>query len=73
MFVDALLRTNFRKIPKEDAAEVLVQALVWKEAIGRSIDIGSLEPGEGLGPTKDWLRFWARSGNCIYPADDSDV
>jgi NAD(P)H-binding len=31
---DALLRTNFRKIPREDAAEVLVQALLWKEAIG---------------------------------------
>ena len=32
---DALLRTNFRKIPREDMAEVLVQALLWKEAIGR--------------------------------------
>jgi hypothetical protein len=32
---DALLRTPFRKIPKEDVAEVLVQALVWKEAIGK--------------------------------------
>ena len=31
---DALLRTNFRKIPREDVAEVLVQALLWKEAIG---------------------------------------
>ena len=34
---DALLRTNFRKIPKEDVAEVLVQALQWKEAIGNSL------------------------------------
>ena len=32
---DALLRTNFRKIPREDVAEVLVQSLIWKEAIGR--------------------------------------
>lgn len=31
---DALLRTNFRKIPREDVAEVLVQSLLWKEAIG---------------------------------------
>ena len=66
---DALLRTPLRKIPKEDVAEVLIQALIWKEAIGRSIDIGSLPPGEGNGPTKDWLRFWARPGNCAYPAD----
>jgi NAD(P)H-binding len=36
---DALLRTNFRKIPREDAAEVLVQALLWKEAIGESVGI----------------------------------
>ena len=32
---DALLRTNFRKIPREDVAEVLVQALVCKDAIGK--------------------------------------
>ena len=74
---DALLRTDFKAIPKEDAAEVLVQALIWKEAIGRSIDIGSLAPSESRsegGSTKEdlWLRFWARSGDCIYP-DDTDV
>lgn len=27
---DALLRTQLRKIPREDVAEVLVQALIWK-------------------------------------------
>jgi NAD(P)H-binding len=42
---DALLRTNFRKIPREDVAEVLVQALVCKDAIGKSAErISSLEP-----------------------------
>ena len=51
---DSLLRTNFRKIPREDVAEVLVQALIWKEAIGRSIDIASRPEGQGAGPTKDW-------------------
>jgi hypothetical protein len=35
---DALLRTNFRKIPREDVAEVLVQALVCKDAIGESAE-----------------------------------
>ncbi len=28
---DSLLRTNFKKIPREDLAEVLIQALIWKE------------------------------------------
>ncbi len=71
---DSLLRTPYRKIPKEDVAEVLVQALVWKEAVGRSIDVGSLPINEAgsTGPTKDWLRFWAKPGNCAYPADFND-
>lgn len=63
---DALLRTPYKKIPKEDVAECLVQSLLWKEAIGRSIDIAS---GPLAKPTKDWLRFWARPGDCMYPAD----
>lgn len=62
---DALLRTPYKKIPKEDVAECIVQALLWKEAIGRSIDIAS-GPSK---PSRDWLRFWARPGNCFYPAD----
>lgn len=68
---DALLRTQFKKITKEDAAEVIVQALVWKEAMGRSIDIAN-GPNE-KSPTKDWLRFWARPGDCVYPADFDDL
>lgn len=70
---DALLRTSFRKIPREDVAEVLVQALIWKEAIGRSIDIASRPEGQGAGPTKDWLRFWSRPGNCVYPVDFDEL
>ena len=66
---DALLRTKFRKIPREDCAEVLVQTLLWKEAIGRSIDVASKPPDRGSGPTKDWLRFFAMPGDCVYPAD----
>lgn len=71
---DALLRTPFRKIPREDVAEVLVQALIHKEAIGRSIDVASRPPEDTLGkPTKDWLRFWSRPGNCCYPADFDNI
>lgn len=65
---DALLRTNLRKIPKEDAAEVLIQALLWKEAIGRSIDVATRPIIESKA-TIDWLRFWSMPGNCLYPAD----
>jgi hypothetical protein len=63
------LRTQFRKIPREDAAEVIVQALVWKEAIGRSIDVAAREKGSGSTKTQDWLRFWSMPGNNVYPAD----
>jgi len=66
---DSLLRTSFRKIPEEDCAEVLVQALLHKESIGRSIDVASRPPGQGAGPTKDWSRFWSIPGNCLYPSD----
>ena len=41
---DALLRTNFRKIPREDVAEVLVQAVVCKDAIGKSAERISSHP-----------------------------
>ena len=32
------------KISKEDVAEVILQSLLWKEAIGRNIDIVLLHP-----------------------------
>ena len=65
---DSLLRTPFVRIPKQDVAEVCIQALVIKEAIGRSIDIAAR--AEGTAPaTKDWLRFWSIPGNNLYPSD----
>lgn len=93
---DALLRTNFRKIPREDVAEVLVQALIHKEAIGRIIDISSKpvasstaapNPSSGAkggdsaegGKEKlkmhatDWLSFWSKPGDCVYPSDFDDA
>jgi hypothetical protein len=82
------LRKNFKKISKEDAAEVIVQALIWKESINRSIDIANL-PNDvadanedntssssflaSTTTTKDWLRFWSRPGDCVYPADFDDL
>jgi len=104
---DALLRTQYRRISREDAAEVLVQALIWKEAIGRSIDVAckplkdaksgpnfhpssldgttattgggaASKAGKGVSSrdpniVNDWLRFWSRPGNCVYPADFDDL
>jgi nucleoside-diphosphate-sugar epimerase len=67
---DALLRTNFKTIPCKDLAEVVVQSLVWKEAIGRSLDVAAREKGTGSSKTQDWLRFWSTPGNNLYPADD---
>jgi hypothetical protein len=67
---DNLMRNGYKKIPKADVAEVIVQSLLWKEAIGRSIDIAAR--GEGTGPTKDWLRFFSLPGNNLYPSDLSE-
>ena len=47
---DALLRTNFRKIPREDVAEVLVQALVCKDAIGKLRTIADILFVDGSRP-----------------------
>lgn len=70
---DALLRTDYRNIPMEDVAEVIVQSLLWSEAVCRSIDIAALPEGDEKGPNRDWLRFWARPGNCVYPDDFDDA
>lgn len=69
---DSLLRAGFRKIGKEDCAEVLMQALLWKEAKSRSIDIAARENSPN-GITKDWLRFFSRPGDCLYPADFDEL
>lgn len=69
---DALLRSNFKRIPRDDVAEVLFQSLLFPEAINRSIDIAS-GPADSTRVIKDkegWLRFWSREGNCIYPFDE---
>lgn len=70
---DRLTRTEFRRVSREDAAEVLVQSLGWKESIGKSIDIANrpLASGETFKPM-DWLRFWSQPGTCIYPSDSDD-
>jgi hypothetical protein len=76
---------------------VILQALLWKESIGRSIDIasksakvfqsssqdsnkkdGKLVLSGGFSSAdgdivNDWLRFWSRPGNCLYPADFDDL
>lgn len=67
---DALIARGLNKISKEDVAEVLMQALLWKEAIGRSIDVCSKPPSDkqAAGPSKDWIRFWSMPGDCTYPS-----
>ena len=65
---DVLLRSDYKSISEADAAETIVQSLLWREALGRSIDIAN-------GPVKlkmqqDWLKFWSRPGNCMFPSND---
>ena len=103
---DDILLRNFKKISIDDTAEVIIQALIWKEAIGRSIDIANkpitnsksisssnINTKKGLFIDKnnknernndsksvnnsnkhtDWLRFWSKPGNCMYPSDFDDL
>ena len=65
---DTLLRTPYKTIPREDLAEVLVSALLIKDAIGRSIDVAARQ--EGTEATKDWRRFWSLPGSNTYPPLD---
>lgn len=62
---DKLLNEKTRSIPRADVAEVCVQALTNKNALNRSFDIVSKEPGEGI-VTNDWQAFFLKSGNCNY-------
>ena len=62
---DLLLKEPVRSIPREDVAEVCVQALNQKGALNRSFDIISRQPGEGT-VTKDWTSFFSQKGNCKY-------
>jgi hypothetical protein len=59
---------NVMNVTFKDVAEVLLQSLIWPEAIGRSIDIGSHPEGKSPQPM-DWRNFWNSVDNCAYPAD----
>jgi len=59
---DRLLRSPYSSISQEDCAEVIVQALLFREAQRRSIDIAV---GSERGKT-DWIDFWTNNANCHY-------
>jgi hypothetical protein len=52
-------------VPREDVAEVCVQALKCEKAKNRSFDLISFEPGNGVATT-DFDGFFACEGNCKY-------
>lgn len=62
---DELLKEKVRSIPRDDVAEVCVQALLQPRASKRSFDIISKEPGQGE-VTKDWKKFFDQKGDCKY-------
>ena len=57
-----------RSIPREDVAEVLVQALLVPGYRGRSFDIRSFAEGEGGAVTTDFAALLGELGdkNCDY-------
>ena len=59
---DRLLRSPYSSISHEDCAEVIIQALLFREAQRRSIDIAV---GSERGKT-DWIDFWTNNANCHY-------
>jgi uncharacterized protein YbjT (DUF2867 family) len=62
---DKLLKETVRSIPREDVAEVCVQALKCTGAKNRAFDIISREPGTG-DVTTDWNKFFKAKGNSKY-------
>ena len=54
-----------KSIPREDVAEVCVQATLNKNALKKSFDIISKEPGDGL-VTEDWKFFFDSAGTYKY-------
>jgi hypothetical protein len=61
-----MLRTQVRSIPREDVAELCVQALLLPEAQNRSVDAICLPKGEGTPVTDFAALFSTMSGNCDY-------
>lgn len=68
---DNLLESERRLIPREDVAEVTVQALSTQEAINTSWDLVSKNPGEGVvfNSLKELLKS-AKSLHCDYKEPD---
>ena len=62
---DELLKEKVRSIPRADVAEVCVQSLLNTNALKRSFDIISKQPGEGT-VTTNWNEFFKQKGNCKY-------
>lgn len=62
---DKLLKETSKSIPRDDVAEVCIQALSQPGALRRSFDVISRPPGEGT-VTTDWSSFFRQSGNCKY-------
>lgn len=72
-FNDELLKQKVRSIPREDVAEVCVQALEQEGAVNRSFDIitshSSNSPNPDTftaKPTTNWAEFFSKEGNCVY-------
>ncbi|PRW44340.1 NAD(P)-binding [Chlorella sorokiniana] len=65
---DNLISSNskYRRIPRADVAEFCVQSLLVEEALNRSVDLVSKEPGDGA-PTTDFAALLrSMPKNCDY-------
>ena len=63
---DDLLKEKFQ-IPRDDVAEVCVNASLEPAAVNRSIDIITKEITADTKPTKNWKNFFeSNRANCSY-------
>jgi uncharacterized protein YbjT (DUF2867 family) len=65
-FDDQLLERKIRSIPREDVAEVCVQALAQPGAKRRAFDIIAEPVATPEEVTSDWKAFFDTRGNCKY-------
>ena len=60
-----LLQRKVRSIPREDVAEVCVQALLEPAAQNKAFDL-IVDPDQPAPQSNDWNAFFSQPGTCRY-------
>ena len=60
-----LLQKKVRSIPRDDVAEVCVQALLEPAAQNKAFDL-IVDPDQAAPQSNDWNAFFSQPGTCRY-------